>query len=536
MWWIKMGVICWPLLGLSLSFLPDRMANRAPGILKRVVWALAISNLVIAIFCGAFVATMGTSDWECWSLPYGLGLGVYLDPLTVIMSGLVSLIGLVIVGFSMRYLDGDSGQGKFLKWIAFTLSAVMLLVLSRNLLMLTMAWVFCSYGLHQLLMHYPERVWAVWAARKKFLISRLGDLFLLGALVLTWNVFGALDYTSLFAAAEGLARSGVVDSRVLLIGALFALGAMTKSAQLPFHSWLPDTLETPTPVSALMHAGVINAGGFLVIRLSPLVSLSWLALDMLLAVGALTAVAASVVMLTQTNVKRMLAWSTVAQMGFMMLQCGLGAFSAALVHLIAHSLYKAHAFLRSGSAIDAAHPIKQFATKQEGQTSASSPRWILGMSIALGLSIAISGFTIWLFGVDWRMKPGILVLALVQIMALTQLIGTANLANSRKVWGFAMAIAFAVCCGYWSLYLVIDFSLQTVHVGNIHGPSWVASLLGLLLILGLIGLLAMQAFARRTACQRWLRSLYVHATHGFYLDLPVRTVTARVWGQRSPTP
>jgi NADH:ubiquinone oxidoreductase subunit 5 (subunit L)/multisubunit Na+/H+ antiporter MnhA subunit len=127
---------------------------------------------------------------------------------------------------------------------------------------------------------------------------------------------------------------------------------MLKSAQFPFHSWLPDTMEAPTPVSALMHAGIINAGGFLIIRLSPIVALSAASLLALALCGAFTALFASLVMLTHASVKRSLAFSTVAQMGFMMLECGLGAFGPAVLHLVAHSLYKAHAFLGSGGAVD----------------------------------------------------------------------------------------------------------------------------------------------------------------------------------------
>ena len=164
---------------------------------------------------------------------------------------------------------------------------------------------------------------------------------------------GSFDYRDMFAAADAIHNLPTAAWHEL-IGILFVLGAMTKSAQFPFHSWLPDTMETPTPVSALMHAGVINAGGFLVIRLSPLVSLSPIALDLLALIGALTAMLGAVVMLTQTSIKRSLAYSTIAQMGFMMLQCGLGAFSAALLHIVAHSAYKAHAFLSSGSVLDSA--------------------------------------------------------------------------------------------------------------------------------------------------------------------------------------
>jgi len=136
---------------------------------------------------------------------------------------------------------------------------------------------------------------------------------------------------------------GLTAICLLLVGV-----AMLKSAQFPFHSWLPDTMETQTPLSALMHAGIINAGGFLIVRLSPVVSLSPVALNTLAIVGAFTAIFASLVMMTQASIKRMLALSTIAQMGFMMLQCGLGAFSIAVLHIVAHSLYKAHAFFIVG--------------------------------------------------------------------------------------------------------------------------------------------------------------------------------------------
>ena len=135
---------------------------------------------------------------------------------------------------------------------------------------------------------------------------------------------------------------------------LLVTAALLKSAQFPAHGWLIEVMETPTPVSALLHAGVINAGGFLILRFSGVISLSTPSLETMALVGGFTALFGSVVMLTQTSVKVSLAYSTIAQMGFMMLQCGLGAFPAALVHIVAHSLYKAHAFLTSGSVIDIA--------------------------------------------------------------------------------------------------------------------------------------------------------------------------------------
>ena len=334
--------------------------------------------------------------------PLPVSLGVYFDSLAAVMLVLVGFIGVIITRFSLRYLDGENRQGRFLRWICFSLGAVQMLIVSGNLMMFTGAWMLTSFGLHQLLTHYSDRPAAMLAARKKFLISRLGDVLLVAALVLTYLVFGSFAYEEVFAAAQTLGEHTLTGHWLLpLIGALYVLGAMTKSAQVPFHSWLPDTMETPTPVSALMHAGIINAGGFLVIRLSPLISLSHLALDFLAVVGALTALFGSVVMLTQTSVKRSLAYSTIAQMGFMMLQCGLGAFSAALLHIVAHSLYKAHAFLSSGSVLEAAAGMKG-ETPAQLRPMRGLVTWAAATLAATGICTAVA----WSFGVMTKPKPG----------------------------------------------------------------------------------------------------------------------------------
>jgi NAD(P)H-quinone oxidoreductase subunit 5 len=491
---------------------------------------------LVAAFASVVVWNSGRCDWVLVELPLGMGPGVYFDELTAIMLLLISFVGMVIVIYSVRYLEGEVRQGRFLKWMAFTLGAVMLLVISRNLAMLVAAWVLSSYGLHQLLMHYEDRPWAVWAARKKFLISRLGDTFLLAALIATSQVFGALDYGSLFAAAELMRQGGIVAPGVGLIGVLFAMGALTKSAQFPFHSWLPDTMETPTPVSALMHAGVINAGGFLMIRLSPLVSLSWLAMDLLLVVGAATALLGGVVMLTQTSIKRMLAWSTIAQMGFMILQCGLGAFSAALLHLVAHSLYKAHAFLSSGSVVDQSQSLRggQAAGAQVGT---AGPRlWLGGMVVGIALSVAVFAGVVGGLRVDLSAKSGVWLLGLVQVLALAQILGLAMVGRRGGVVLASLALAAVVCCGYWSFYLLIDWCLRGIVPGLAVVPSVVGSVLVLGVGLGFLLVFALPWIASRGLGGAALRSLYVHAVHGFYLDVPVRVVTARVWGQASPSP
>ena len=201
----------------------------------------------------------------------------------------------------------------------------------------------CSSDL-RLLLFYPDRVAARRAARKKFITARIGDVALLGAVVSLWAAYGTADIGTILRAA----RSGEGGTAAVLAAILLALAALLKSAQFPTHGWLTEVMETPTPVSALLHAGVINAGGFLLIRFAEIMLLSPGVLAALAMVGGFTALFGGLVMLTQPAVKTSLAWSTVAQMGFMILECGLALFPLALLHIVAHSLYKAHSFLASG--------------------------------------------------------------------------------------------------------------------------------------------------------------------------------------------
>jgi NAD(P)H-quinone oxidoreductase subunit 5 len=266
------------------------------------------------------------------------------------------------------------------------------------------------------------------AARKKFLFSRLGDIALLAALWFAWRAFGTLDYAALFA---GASRE---EAPLQTIALLLVVAAVLKSAQFPFHGWLPDTMETPTPVSALMHAGIINAGGFLIIRFSPLMAQAPKALELLAAVGGFTALFGSLVMITQTSVKRTLAFSTVAQMGFMMLQCGLGAFALALLHIAAHSLYKAHAFLSSGSVIAA--------SRSAGSPPARSYRGLLGALAAFAVAGVLVALLSFLSGsAPWE-DSGRFGLGLILAVALAQLLWH-WWSTSSGVIGFLSGLAVA---------------------------------------------------------------------------------------------
>ncbi|MFN3160086.1 MAG: proton-conducting transporter membrane subunit [Rubinisphaera brasiliensis] len=516
-----------PLLLLGVGLISSRWANRSVETMQQISQLLAGFLFLTALAGIGLLATSGPVD-HLFGGPFRL----YYDSLSAVVLLLIAFVGLIIVRYSTRYLDGEASQGRFFQWLLFTLGAVSTLVLSGNLIMFTLAWMLTSLGLHQLLTHYSERPWAVWAARKKFLISRLGDLFLLAALGLAWQTFGTLDFSGIFAQCELFRENpSSQPASIGLMAALFVLGAMTKSAQFPFHSWLPDTMETPTPVSALMHAGIINAGGFLVIRLSPLMTLSPAAMACLAAIGGFTALFAGVIMLTQATVKRALAYSTIAQMGFMMLQCGLGAFSLALLHLTAHSLYKAYAFLNSGNGVQAAAALR-------GPTAGMHfpGNWALAL---LPAGVLSAGFLLVSFqsaGIDLEHKPGGLVLGLIMWSALTTLLWPALRLAHREVAARAIVAAIGVSASYVCGFLLFDAVLaNSVSYQLLHQHSFIIAMIATC-CLGFITLLFLQFIVATHTRNRYLARLYVHAANGFYVDIPARALTAQVWGERSATP
>ncbi|MFZ9596476.1 MAG: proton-conducting transporter membrane subunit [Bdellovibrionia bacterium] len=316
-------------------------------------------------------------------LAHLFGFSLRIDTVSSVMLLMITLLGALIGQYSIRYLDGEKRQADFYRSLFWIITSSAILVTSNHLGLFFLAWLGASLSLHQLLKYNAHRPQALLAARKKFIISRLGDLSLLGAIGLTYHLFGTLDIQELFYQASLIPEGTEPSQLIHVIGFLVALGAMTKSAQFPFHFWLPETMESPTPVSALMHAGIINAGGFLIIRLSPILEHATAAHLLLTVVGSTTAVYGALVMITQNQLKNKLAYSTISQMGMMLFACGLGAYSIALLHIIAHSFYKAHAFLSTGMQVEESK-------KQSLQHGAPSAAFLSSVS-SLGLLGVIAG-------------------------------------------------------------------------------------------------------------------------------------------------
>ena len=492
-----------PLAVILLAFLHGLLADGRKAAVN--VARIAKTLLVAALLAAGIVWAVGPAEFILAAAgPFKLGF--YFDSLSVTMLVLVNFLGVVVTRYSVNYLHGDPGQQRFSRWLLLTLGAVSLLVVSPNLLMFGLAWVATSLSLHKLLTFYPERPGAVLAARKKFIVSRIGDACLLAAMALVWRVFGSWDFQEIFAASA--AHQG--EPAMSWICGLLVAAALIKSAQFPFHSWLPDTLETPTPVSALMHAGIINAGGFMVVRLSPLITQSPGALNALALVGAFTALFASVIMMTQTSIKKSLAWSTVAQMGFMMLQCGLGAFALAMLHIVAHSLYKAHAFLSSGSIVN----IAKSAWVPTGRTSAHPVVVLVSMLAAVAVGCGMGA----LFGLRIDSDPGQLLLIAVFVMALSYMLWTLWSSSMRlRLFGWGLLVtagATAVCLALHSGFEHLLSGVLPEYAPVRSSLEYaVMAFVGLLFLGVLVFQSQLPVWSARPAFARF----YVHASNGFYL-------------------
>ncbi|KAA2244068.1 NADH-quinone oxidoreductase subunit L [Salinarimonas soli] len=519
-------VLIGPLALVAAGALPSAQANAAPRRTADRTFVAALVAFAVALLTAVAVASGGALVSGTLGLR-GIGLGVYADALSAVMFVLVSFIGVVVLRYSRNYLAGDPNQGCFLKWMALTLAAVLTLIISGNLVQFIGAWIATSLGLSRLLLFYGERPAAQLAARKKFVASRIGDACLVLAALLLLGTFGTLDFAGLFAGANAMKAAGTTSGAVTAVAFLVVVAALLKSAQLPLHGWLIEVMETPTPVSALLHAGIINAGGFLVLRLADVVSLSGGALEVLVLVGGATALFGSVVMLTQTSVKVSLAYSTVAQMGFMMLQCGLGAFPAALLHIVAHSLYKAHAFLSSGSVIDLARA--SWTPSPGGQPHPA--RLVMALLAALVVTLLVAA----LFGTTLQEKPGAVALGAILLLGLVHLL--ANAIDERPnayVIGRTVVLTVSVALAYFALQAVAEHLMASSLPATLplRGPFDLAIVA--LVVLSFAGLVVFQSLMARHAQAPAWRALYVHLSHGLYLNTLANRLVLRHWPRTTP--
>lgn len=496
----------------------------------QLLWILPIFY-VIAALC----TTLSSSRDFAWRFTEGLSLlgavaavsaGVWeavmalagqpaLDPAGCTMAVLIGLLGWVIVRYSRNYLRGEPGQQRYLLALMLALTAVAIIVLSRNLAVVLIAWSASSLALHKLLTFYSARPGAMLAAHKKFIVSRLAELCIAGALTLFYLVGHSLSLSRINdLSGLPVSQGWMVQTAMLLV----VVAVVLKAAQLPFHGWLIQVMEAPTPVSALLHAGIVNIGGFILLRLAPLLLVSEAARTVLITAGTATATLAGMAMMTRVDIKTRLAWSTCAQMGFMLLECGLGLFPLAFLHLVAHSVYKAYGFLSSGETVQRTIQAKlQPEPERESSRSLETLLKLLSAPLAIVITFTLAHYA-------ESLLPGLhspaIALFIVGLATAPLLWTPGKFRLGRFVPGLALASAVVVLYLAWHLVFARlgVASATALPPGAIGAVAIAFSLMYLLQVL-------VQAYPASRAVKR----LHAWAYAGFYLDEAFSRLTQRVW-------
>ncbi len=337
---------------LAITLLGHRLTRRGAGYLA--------SASVLVSFVGAVIAFVRlwsespdarshvSTGWEWLAAGnFHVGLSILVDPLSIFMMLIVSGVGFLIVAYSIGYMDGDDEERRYFAYMALFVFSMLLLVQSGNLLILLAGWGMVGLSSYLLIGFWHERPSAVAAAKKAFIMNAFGDATFAIALFLLIQHTGTLDYALSFGRAEGLSSTVTTLIALGLLG-----GAVAKSAQLPLQTWLPDAMEGPTPVSALIHAAtMVTAGVYLIVRTHALFELAPVVQDLAAGLGAATILLAGLIALVQTDIKRVIAYSTMSQIGYMFLAAGIGAYANGMFHLMTHAFFKALLFMAAGIVI-----------------------------------------------------------------------------------------------------------------------------------------------------------------------------------------
>lgn len=500
--------ICIPISLVLAGWLVGRKPTRSQG--RRLV---CLNLLLVGLFAAGVLAH--------WLLPSPPPTQQYLSTsnLSLIMLALVLFMGTILMTFSRNYMATEPRLNVYWRWLLLTLAAVSLVVMSNHLILFWLGWVCISLALHKLLTFYPERPRAALAAHKKFLLARTAELCLLVAFICLYqahNTFFIHELVDIFnLQASNTALSLSTNEHIAAV--LIAIVALIKCAQLPVHGWLIQVVEAPTPVSALLHAGVINLGGFLLILFGPLLLQVATAQWLVLIVAGLTTVISALIMTTRISLKVRLAWSTSAQMGLMLLECALGLFELALLHLLTHSVYKAHAFLNSGNAI---HDDLQ--RRLAPAEAPSAVDWfvaaLLSACLVGGAAYVIHYQGVWsawvLFG-----------------LALTVLIAQRHSQQRKASLMSAISLTLILLTIYSTMKAFFGLILPINPMLRVPALSladfWVMGLFISLFILSWL----LRYQAQRPSVQHLSMALFA----GLYLDEWLTRLTLKVWPLRLPT-
>src|SRR5215210_4095412 len=388
-----------PLFGAIVAGLFGKAIGRAGA-----HWVTTLSVLISFVCsCVVFVDVLNGTSFNgpvyTW-MTMGetrLEIGFLIDRLTTFMMVVVTFVSLMVHVYTIGYMAEDPGYQRFFSYISLFTFAMLMLVMANNFLQLFFGWEAVGVVSYLLIGFWYTRPSAIYANMKAFLVNRVGDFGFLLGIALVLSAFGTLDYAEVFANARTLAGNsveiipGAAWSLMTVICILLFIGAMGKSAQFPLHVWLPDSMEGPTPISALIHAAtMVTAGIFMVARMSPLFELSETALSVVLVIGAITAFFMGLLGIVQNDIKRVVAYSTLSQLGYMTVALGASAYAAGIFHLATHAFFKAVLFLGAGSVIIAMHHEQDM--RRMGGLRKYMPITYLTMLIAAISSAGIPGF------------------------------------------------------------------------------------------------------------------------------------------------
>ncbi len=453
-----------PLLtGLMIHLLAGQLGRRA----ARISVSMAVVAFVVAV---ALLAYMLSND-ASYQVSAGGSWGILLaDPLSSLMAVLISGISLIVRIYSVRYMVEERGYGRFFMLLDLMTASLLVMVAAGDLITLLIAWHMVGVLLYFLLGFDTRSATASRYAFWTLITYRIGDLALVLAAALLFHAFGTWSLPEIFAqiSANPGAHQYFGIALEEVVGYLLAIAAFARSAQFLLHTWLPYTMDGPSPVSALMHAGIVNAGGFLVNRFAPVFVNTDGVLHLLFVVGLITAIIGSVLMLTQNDIKKALGYSTMGQMGFMIMECGVGAFSLAIYHLIAHGLFKGTLFLSAGSVINEARqhdgvPKQDLYTfVVERKTLKRQQPWLVMAAITLAVPIVILFLAHWMVAQDFYQKQGAIVLLFFGWITGAQLLFATYRMGAQNAWRLVGMVIFSfaiIVLGYTVISHAFDLFL-----------------------------------------------------------------------------
>lgn len=459
-----LAIVGLPLISAVLTYLLSPQ-------LGRHVSRISVAASTLVFVCAAVLLGFALFDTVNPNIALGDGWAMLLvDPLSTLMLFVVSGISLVVHVYSVRYMAEEEGYARFFALLDLMAFALLLMVSAGDLVTLLVAWHLVGILLYLLLGQDTRSLSAQRYAQWTLLTYRIGDLPLLLAAVLLFQAYDTWSLTDIFARiAEDPSARTIFDLPLLeVVGGLVAFSAFARSAQFFLHTWLPYTMSGPTPVSALMHAGIVNAGGFLLNRFAPVLIYTEGVLHWVFIVGLVTAVIGSVLMLAQSDIKKALGYSTMGQMGFMIMECGVGAFSLAVYHLIAHGLFKGTLFLGAGGVIgearsnDGVPKDHLYTFIIERRPARNRQPWLVMAAITLAVPVAILFLAHWLVAQDFFQKQGAVVLLFFGWVTGAQLIFATYRMQTENIWRLMALILFSfavVVVGYTLISHAFDLFL-----------------------------------------------------------------------------